>query len=110
MDGGGLGATLTDLVLIALKAVLSRAKLGAGGDPVALCGQLHGGVLAVDDRQIQTVAVIGAKELLRFPLDAILDADSWARLVRYLLIVIVGGVLWPMTFHWFQKLGKRENG
>ena len=56
------------------------------------------------------IAVISAKELLRFPLDAILDADSWARLVRYLLIVIVGGVLWPMTFHWFQKLGKRKNG
>ena len=52
------------------------------------------------------VAVIATKELLRFPLNAIMEADSWARLVRYFLIVIVGGVLWPMTFRWFQRLGK----
>lgn len=53
------------------------------------------------------VAVIATKELLRFPLNAIMEADSWARLVRYLLIVIVGGVLWPMTFRWFQRLGRQ---
>jgi undecaprenyl-diphosphatase len=53
------------------------------------------------------VAVIATKELLRFPLNAIMEADSWARLVRYFLIVIVGGVLWPMTFRWFQKLGRQ---
>ncbi len=52
--------------------------------------------------------VLAAKELLRFPLDAILDADSWARLIRYFLIVIVGGVLWPMTFRHLAKLGKKE--
>ena len=52
--------------------------------------------------------VIAAKELLRFPLNAILDEDSWARLIRYFLIVIVGGVLWPMTFRYFSKLGKQQ--
>ena len=51
--------------------------------------------------------VLAAKELLRFPLDAILPADSWARLLRYFLMVIVGGVLWPMTFRYFAKLGKK---
>ena len=50
--------------------------------------------------------VIGTKELLRFPLDAVMDADSWARLTRYFLIVIVGGVLWPMTFRFFARLGR----
>lgn len=52
--------------------------------------------------------VLAAKELLRFPLDAIMDANTWARLVRYFLIVIVGGVLWPMTFRYFAKLGKNN--
>lgn len=52
--------------------------------------------------------VLAAKELLRFPLDAMMDANTWARLVRYFLIVIVGGVLWPMTFRYFAKLGKSK--
>ncbi|MBO5971031.1 MAG: phosphatase PAP2 family protein [Clostridia bacterium] len=52
--------------------------------------------------------VLAVKELMRFPLDAILPADSWARLVRYFLMVIVGGVLWPMTFRYFAKLGKKD--
>ena len=50
--------------------------------------------------------VLAAKELLKLPLNAILDADSWARLIRYFLMVIVGGVLWPMTFRYFSKLGR----
>lgn len=52
--------------------------------------------------------VIAAKELFRFPLDAILPKDSFARLVRYFLMVIVGGVLWPMTFRFFAKLGQKQ--
>lgn len=51
--------------------------------------------------------VLAAKELLRFPLDAILPKDSWARLIRYFLIVIVGGVLWPMSFSRISKIGKK---
>ncbi len=54
--------------------------------------------------------VLAAKELLRFPLDAILPADSWARMLRYFLIVIVGGLLWPMTFRFFSKLGQKTGG
>ena len=53
------------------------------------------------------VLVIAAKELLRFPLNAILPAESWARMLRYFLMVIVGGLLWPMTFRFFGKLGKK---
>ena len=55
--------------------------------------------------------VLAAKELLKFPLNAILDENTWARLVRYFLMVIVGGVLWPMTFKYFARLGnnKEEN-
>jgi len=30
------------------------------------------------------------------------------RAVRYCLIVIVAGILWPLSFQWFAKLGKKE--
>ena len=30
------------------------------------------------------------------------------RAVRYCLIVVVAGVLWPLAFRWFAKLGKKE--
>ncbi len=53
--------------------------------------------------------VLAAKELLRFPLDAILPKDTWARMLRYFLIVIVGGALWPMTFKYFSKLENKKN-
>ena len=52
--------------------------------------------------------VLTAKELLKIPLNAIMPANTWARLVRYFLMVIVGGVFWPMTFKYFAKLGKKK--
>ena len=52
--------------------------------------------------------VLAAKELLKYPLNAMMEADTWARLVRYFLMVIVGGVLWPMSFKYFAKLGKNK--
>ena len=51
------------------------------------------------------VAVLAVKELTRFPLDALMPQNTWARLVRYFLVVITAGVLWPMTFKYFSKLG-----
>ena len=48
--------------------------------------------------------VLAAKELLRFPLNAILPENTWARMVRYFLMVIVGGILWPATFKYLTKL------
>ena len=53
-------------------------------------------------------AVVAAKELLRAPLDALFGAHLAARSVRYFLMVVVGGILWPMTFGFFAKLGKKE--
>ena len=52
--------------------------------------------------------VLAAKELLRAPIDALFGGHLAARSVRYFLIVVVGGVLWPMTFRYFAKLGKKE--
>ena len=50
--------------------------------------------------------VLLVKEGLRSPLEALLPAYP-ARAVRYFLIVLTAGLLWPMTFRWFAKLGKK---
>ena len=52
--------------------------------------------------------VLAVKELLRAPLEALLGNVLVARGVRYFLIVLVGGLLWPMTFRFFARLGKRD--
>ena len=51
--------------------------------------------------------VILAKELLRYPLDAIFNGHLIGRSIRYFLMVVIGGALWPMTFRFFAKLGKK---
>ena len=50
--------------------------------------------------------VLAVKELMRAPLDALFAGHLAARSVRYFLMVVVGGILWPMTFRFFSKLGK----
>ncbi len=52
--------------------------------------------------------VIAVKELLRAPLDALFGGHLIARTVRYFLMVVVGGVLWPMSFSHLAKLGNKE--
>lgn len=52
--------------------------------------------------------VIAVKELMRFPLDAIFNGHLIARSIRYFLIVITAGILWPLSFKWFAKLGKNK--
>ena len=51
--------------------------------------------------------VIAVKELLRAPLDNLFDGHMAARAVRYFLIVVTAGVIWPMTFGWFSRLGRK---
>ncbi len=51
--------------------------------------------------------VLAAKELLRAPLDTLFQGHLIARSVRYLIMVLIGGVLWPMTFRWFEKIGQK---
>ncbi len=51
--------------------------------------------------------VLGVKSGLKTPLEA-LFGELPGRAVRYFLIVIAAGVLWPLSFQWFAKLGKRE--
>lgn len=54
------------------------------------------------------ILVVLAKELLRAPLDALFGGHLIARSVRYFIMVIVGGALWPMTFRYLAKLGKNK--
>lgn len=51
--------------------------------------------------------VLLVKEGLRSPLEALFAGHLAARGVRYFLIVLVAGLVWPMTFHWFAKMGKK---
>lgn len=49
--------------------------------------------------------VLAVKEGLRAPLDAMFAGHMAARAVRYFLIVVTAGIVWPMSFRWFSKLG-----
>lgn len=51
--------------------------------------------------------VLAVKEGLRSPLEALFAGHLAARAVRYFLIVIVAGLLWPMSFRFFSKLCKK---
>lgn len=51
--------------------------------------------------------VLAVKEGLRAPLEMILPVYS-ARAIRYFAIVITAGILWPMTFSYFSKLGVKK--
>ena len=49
------------------------------------------------------VIVILVKSLLKAPLNALLGA-SIGGFIRYFLMVVAAGILWPMTFRYFKKL------
>ena len=51
--------------------------------------------------------IILIKEGLRFPLEFIFNGHLIARSIRYFLIVITAGILYPLTFKWFNKLGAK---
>lgn len=51
--------------------------------------------------------VLAAKSGLKAPIEGLLG-NFVGRGVRYFLLVIIAGVLWPMTFKWFASLGKKE--
>lgn len=53
------------------------------------------------------VLIFVLKEGLKYPLEAVFGTNLAARSIRYFLIVVGGGVFWPMTFKWFGKLGRR---
>ena len=65
--------------------------------------------------QGQIVKVLGGfalvllvKEGLRSPLEAVFAGHMAARAVRYFLIVLTAGLLWPMTFSRLSKIGEKR--
>ena len=54
------------------------------------------------------ILVLAVKEGLRAPLEAVFSGHMIARAVRYFLIVIMAGIVWPLSFPYFARLGKEE--
>ena len=52
--------------------------------------------------------VLAVKEGTKGILNGIFGDEMIARAVRYCLVVITAGILWPLSFKWFSKLGKKE--
>lgn len=52
--------------------------------------------------------VLLVKEWLRAPLDYLCGGHMIGSAVRYFLIVVVAGIVWPLTFPWFRNLGLKE--
>ncbi len=50
--------------------------------------------------------VLAVKSGLKAPLNLLLG-ESVGRAVRYFLIVIVAGIVWPYFFKWFEKIGSK---
>ena len=74
--------------------------------------KLHFPVKAVWWAQILKVIgglmlTLAAKEGLKLPLNALIPDPLPARFIRYFLTVLVAGVLWPMTFPGFSRMGKK---
>ena len=52
------------------------------------------------------IPVILVKSFAKTPLNSLLGV-SFGNAVRYFIIVIIAGILWPMTFRFFSSLGKK---
>lgn len=90
-----------------------------------LCGALFGLIVAyiVDEKWLHfpveavlwaqilkvvfgLVLILAVKSGLKAPLNAMLG-EALGRSVRYFLLVITAGVIWPLSFRWFGELGKK---
>ncbi len=56
--------------------------------------------------------VLAVKEGLRAPLELLCGGHMVARAIRYYLIVLVAGIVWPMSFRFWNKLAemRKKNG
>ena len=53
--------------------------------------------------------VIAARLLLKEPLLKLFGGHNIADTLRYLLMVLIGGAIWPLSFRLFEKLGKAKS-
>ena len=51
---------------------------------------------------------LAVKEGLKMPLNALFGGHMAARALRYFLLVLTVGIVWPLTFPWFAKLGRKD--
>lgn len=51
--------------------------------------------------------LLALKSVLKTPLLALFSGHSVAHGVRYFIVILFAGVVWPMTFKFFAKLGKK---
>ena len=51
---------------------------------------------------------LAVKEGLKLPLDTLFGGHMIARAVRYMVLVLFAGILWPMTFPWLTRLGRKD--
>lgn len=54
------------------------------------------------------LVVLAVKEGLRTPLEFVCGNILIARAARYFLIVLAAGILWPLSFRFFGKLGQKK--
>lgn len=52
------------------------------------------------------VVVLAVKEGLKAPLELVFHGHMIGRGIRYFLVVITAGILWPLTFRWFARWGR----
>jgi undecaprenyl-diphosphatase len=52
--------------------------------------------------------VLAVKEGTRSILETICGGHMIARAIRYFLVVLTAGILWPLTFPWIAKLGRKK--
>ena len=50
---------------------------------------------------------LGVKAVLKPPLLALTGGHAAADALRYFLVVVAAGGLWPMTFPWFARIGRK---
>ena len=92
-----LGCSLAMLVVYAIDCRFLHFKTGA-----PLPGQAIKLILGA-------AIAFALKTLLKAPLEALLDGHMIARAIRYFIIVLFAGVVWPLTFPWWTRLGSRPN-
>ncbi len=52
--------------------------------------------------------VLTVKSLLKAPMYRLFNGHYAADAVRYFVVVVVAGAIWPMTFRWFSGLGRKK--
>ena len=52
--------------------------------------------------------VLAVKEGLRSPLNALFGGHQIANAVRYFLLILMAGLIWPQTFSFWSKLGRKN--